>query len=409
MGHSRQPMKLFEFLVLCLVGSITTSKVSRSRSELSNGALLAQHEKLVLPEKATLQHMEDSLIKMAVQKKADAAGTDLSQFLQQILNIIEGTMKGNIINRVNQTQERLDNASESLANCSNEFYPNASLLIYLNASHTEHLHCRQTQSQKEAAKRIACDDAVAGQTQAILCREAELKKVIPIPADVCTMAEGTLVPTIGNYLIQMENYWKTRYEQAVEADERCANATDPGNDDCRNKTCEAEDQRIRCQKKQQLFEEKACELNSQYSCSSYSSCYSTRQTTLLDEIDDAQNDLSGLKAEWRSIMRIECLVQALNATEGDIGTQIDICKSKRHTAALTLSIPDVPNQTACTPWVDLKPGTALFGVNWYSTLPEDASALQCASSSCCSHPSSPLILPGYSDGVNCSSNNTVTI
>ncbi|CAK9105749.1 unnamed protein product, partial [Durusdinium trenchii] len=234
-----------------------------------------------------------------------------------------------------------------------------------------------------------------------LCDAYEQAKVFPTPATTCVMNENTPVPTIGHYLIDMEKYFSDAYDALLLKKQRCdiAMATPfPNEDLCGNKICQYYDKKIDCEKHQEAFEKPACEGHKTYTCSHFSDCYAEKKDIYDSVVTLAQENEVANKAEWRAVLRIECLLNALRVSDDELEAAIDACKAKTYaTTPVELKYyGSAPAERSFTE-VYYAPGSAVFSSSWYSGLSIATPAASCASSCCMAEEFS----PAYPAGANC--------
>ncbi|CAE7204065.1 RPS9B [Symbiodinium sp. CCMP2592] len=347
---------------------------------------MSMQMKLMMPERATLNNIEASVLNMAKlrQSKHGEGGSNLTGFLDQIQGLIDKTMKTNIVTRQNQTQLDLDSAWANLSTCP---HPNdtdfVDTLAELDKGHTE---CRTTQDTMWSTYKQTCitEREIFENEKKAICDQYKSINVFPNPTTTCVMAEGTAVPTIGNYLTAMEEHFTKKHETLKEWKDKCDTALAtpfPGDPLCFEKVCTYYDKKIDCDKKQATFEQKSCDLHRTYRCSSYTSCYDQRKDVYGNVVSLAKESEVAAKSEWRAVKRIECLINALRVAESELEGAIDACKAKRHTTEpVELTYHGDPPAARSCQEVYLQPGSAVFSSTWYTGMPVDAPAASCASS-----------------------------
>ncbi|CAE7317730.1 unnamed protein product [Symbiodinium natans] len=350
---------------------------------------MSMQMKLMMPERATLNNIEASILNMAKLRHshgAGEAGSNLTGFLDQIQGLIDKTMKTNILTRQNQTQTDLDMAWANLSTCT---HPNdtdfVDTLAELDKSHTE---CRQSQDTMWSSYKQTCitEREIYENEKKAICDQYDSVNVFENPTSVCVMADGTAVPTIGNYLTAMEAYFNKKHAVLKEWKDKCDNATNTpfANEElCKEKVCTYYDKKIECDTKQNKFEQKSCDLHRSYRCSSYTNCYDQKKETYRNIVSLAKESELAAQAEWRAVKRIECLINALRVTESELAGAIDACKAKRFgTDAVEMTYRGDPPPVRSCSEVYLQPGAALFSSTWYTGMPTAAPASSCASSCC---------------------------
>jgi len=307
-------------------------------------------------------------------------------------------MKSSILSRYNASQLSLDSTwSNYTAGCTSPGQAPFSQYTHLN---DQHLTCRSTeQTYYQSYTSCLADDLVVAQAAALRCtRFNELRNDFSQYRNLCQMQANTAAPTIGNYLIYMEAKFREALQNLSDANETCNNATTtmapPVN--CNNLLCDWQVKRYDCDTKQQNFENQACLLSRDYTCSRYTSCWSMKKNAYDQAAQSANASQSGLKAEWRSVMRIECLIDALGYPAAQLQSQIDACIARTHsTVPVTFTFygPTLP-VPACNQanFQNMTPGNAAFSTRWYANLVDVVNAVEdgrqvglpltCASSTC---------------------------
>jgi len=366
---------------------------------------MTRRMKLTNPESATLKNIESSILGMAQTRisKEDhkAEASNLTVFLNEISDLLEKTMKANLLLRKNQTQEDLDEAWANLSTC---LHPNdTDYDAGLKMLSSQHSHCRLEEDSIWADYDTAC--IVARQLwenqKKAICDAYEAARVFPSPAKTCEMSEGTATPTIGNYLLEMEKFYTDTYNDLLDKKLKCDNATATpfkNEDLCHEKICSYYDKKIACDTKQASFEDKACGLHKNYTCLKYTECYDEKVQLYGSVVALAEEGEATSKVEWRAVLRIECLISALLLEDGELAPAIEACKAKTYsTLPVELAYHGAAPATRVCQEVFLQPGTAVFSNKWYNGLPDDAAAETCTCSCCMSETFSST----YPDSVKC--------
>eukprot|EP00439_Symbiodinium_sp_Y106_P012308 s2505_g1.t2 len=388
---------LFAFLLLRLdAATLRLRRTKMTSAELRMSARM----KAMAPEKATLANMEASVLNMAKlqSERSDSAATNLTAFLKEIQQLIDNSMKKNILLRMNQTQIDVDQAWANLTSCS---HPNDTKFVEELADlDAKHVQCRQTEADLYANFQTTC--VVGWQIYVdrihALCNVYMQAQQLPSPTSTCVMQQGTPVPTIGNYLKGMAAHFKGEYETVVDKRLKCQNASATPFADmelCKQMMCHYWDTRLDCSKKQAVFEQRACELHRTYTCSKFAECYSEK-VEIYEDIDSlAKQTEVAAKAEWRTVQRIECYISALSKPGDELSAAIDECKGKLFPTKPVELVYKGPAPAAkpCAE-VYLQPGSAVFSASWYHAAPPHAPAESCTSSCCMDGTFSPAYPPG---------------
>lgn len=368
-----------------------------------------QRTSLQMPEKSALDGMEASLMSMAKQKMDEGeseTAANLTSFLSQIQDIIDQTMKTSILTRYNSSQQLLDSSwSNYTASCSS---PSDAPFSQYTSLNDQHLTCRSTeQTYYQSYTSCLADELVITQAAAARCATFNQLNAMQQYASLCQMQPSTAAPTIGNYLIYMEDKFREALQNLSDAQDTCNNAstTTAPTVSCDNLLCDWRLKRYDCDTKQQNFENQACLLSREYTCSISTSCWSAKKNTYDQAAQSANASQPGLKAEWRSVMRIECLIAALGFPADQLQSQIDACIARTHsTVPVTFTFygPTLP-VPACNQdnFQNMTPGNAAFSTRWYANLVDVVNAVEdgrqvglpltCASSTCdCWNGTSPV-------------------
>jgi hypothetical protein len=366
---------------------------------LGRGLSQSQKNNLYMPEKSALDEMEASLVSMAKDRETQgSAAANLTDFLTQIQEIIDQTMKQSILARYNTSQTLLDTTwANHTAGCTGVGDAPWSTYTPIN---TQHVTCRaQEQTAYTSYSDCLADEAVIQTATAARCATYNglnsMSRYTPSP---CVMQPNTAAPTIGNYLRYMKQYWQTELANLRAARDDCQNVTTTSGPtvNCNALYCTWMSKRYTCDDYQRSFENGACLLSRSYTCARYTSCLTGKANAYDEAHRSANASQAGLQAEWRAVKRIECLIDALGAPADQLQSQINTCIARTHaTTQVTFTFygPTVP-VPACDPlhYANMTPGNAAFSTRWYAgvTLSVNASEdgrrigspMTCASSVC---------------------------
>eukprot|EP00931_Biecheleriopsis_adriatica_P088293 TRINITY_DN6264_c0_g1_i12.p1 TRINITY_DN6264_c0_g1~~TRINITY_DN6264_c0_g1_i12.p1 ORF type:complete len:396 (-),score=55.93 TRINITY_DN6264_c0_g1_i12:752-1939(-) len=347
-----------------------------------------------MPEKKALDGIEQNLLSMARSRKAGTEPEGLAGVISSILGLLENSFRANIRARYNATQTALDQAWNNFT-CGD---PNESLASSnFSALRTAHTNCRVQQQALYDEFASFCHIETG---TPLACTIYQGLQNIANPDEFCTMDAGSkkdqvlgeTAPTIGNYLRKMKNRFATLKQELLQAKWACGNASTCLADthcnhshECSTLNCSYWEKGLTCDEKQAEFEEVACRLRLESSCSTYDACYAQRLATYQARRSEAQAVQPGFNAEWEAVHRIECYLEALNGTRDSLEASITVCKNQTYSVAeVTLKLyGQAPAKKACVDHNDLQPGSPHFASRWYAGLPQNAAALTCASR-CCS-------------------------
>lgn len=89
-----------------------------------------------------------------------------------------------------------------------------------------------------------------------------------------------------------------------------------------------------------------------HSCSEFDQCWAGALGAFNGEIKLAHGLEQSLSAQWRALQRIECLLDVLDATEGENQTHmLEVCIARHHTVPANLTITNTtpPEKSHCSP------------------------------------------------------------
>lgn len=241
-----------------------------------HGLTQSQKNTLYMPEKSALDEMEASLVSMAKQRmKQGSADANLTDFLVQIQDIIDQTMKTSILSRYNASQSLLDTTWENFtAGCIGPL--DAPWSLY-KSDLDQHAACRQLE-QMDYGAYTDCqkyEELVANAKKAVCEKYIDLNSMSRYSTSPCVMASDTPAPSIGNYLVHMKDYWENELAQLKEAEYECLHFTTTGGPgpDCPPLYCTWLAKRYECDDHQRNFENGACLLANNYTCTKFTTCW----------------------------------------------------------------------------------------------------------------------------------------
>ncbi|CAJ1328123.1 unnamed protein product, partial [Effrenium voratum] len=219
-------MQFVAFLLLATVpASLGVSSGAKAKLAFIEERMHARM-KTMTPETATLTNIEKSVLNMAQTKlsktSANADAANLTAFLDQIQELLDNTMKKNILLRKEQTQADLDAGFGNLSSC---LHPNdTSFNEDLKALSATHKTCRSEQDAVWKDYDATCILAKNIYLQNIktLCDAYATAAVFPNPITTCSMDDAVQVPTIGNFLGDMEKFFEDEYESLKEKKDKCS-------------------------------------------------------------------------------------------------------------------------------------------------------------------------------------------
>jgi len=365
---------------------------------------IADRSRLLMPEARTLDSIQTSLLGMVKGRvqhgAAQAPSADMIGFLNGIGAMINETMKPNILNRKNIIQTDMDGTWANVTNPPCQSPTSDTFVAELNALSATHITCRDSESiASDTYTQCVEGNKIISDNDHSHCLLYNGLNQFPNVGETCKMKQPTPVPTIGHYLLDMEKLFENLESQVLDAKWKCHNQSGTTPEDCGHKYCSYQDQKKQCREHQADFEGRACEIHQNFTCTGFNSCIDRAWQAYADARQEGVDNQPGLQAEWRALLRIECLLSALMQDQSLLEAAIDVCKQSVFSdAEVLLTFHGVaPAKPGCAPPTDMQPGTALFGSRWYPGLPFNTPAETCAASCCSNQP----YVPGYDSGAQC--------
>eukprot|EP00933_Yihiella_yeosuensis_P084867 TRINITY_DN995_c0_g1_i3.p1 TRINITY_DN995_c0_g1~~TRINITY_DN995_c0_g1_i3.p1 ORF type:complete len:749 (-),score=118.24 TRINITY_DN995_c0_g1_i3:164-2410(-) len=362
-------------------------------SGISVSGQMARDQLLVAPaagknqnQRPLMMQLQNQLINLA--KEADKEGSTsgntsgLSQFVGQVRTIVNTTMKANVLGRLSNEQTLLNTTYQAYFNCSPDM--NQTSDEELQSLADNHTDCRNTEVD-DYTNWTDCLDR-ANTTNATMNQECGNYNTLNRFPDIHECYNNDNDEKY-NHLIDEASRFRNHLGNLTAARANCTNATQTHNDtmdECNRLALIYNGTKATCSSAQQALENKACTFNDHSECSAFDTCWNNANTSydLGKTYALAQED--ELKAEWHSILRIECYLDAF--TQTNKSAHIDMCKTQQYDlSAINLTIYPIPNKTNCTEINDTHhvPGTWDFEDAWYTEI-SDQSLLDNCSASCCS-------------------------
>eukprot|EP00933_Yihiella_yeosuensis_P040943 TRINITY_DN3535_c0_g1_i1.p1 TRINITY_DN3535_c0_g1~~TRINITY_DN3535_c0_g1_i1.p1 ORF type:complete len:394 (-),score=43.01 TRINITY_DN3535_c0_g1_i1:377-1390(-) len=326
------------------------------------------------PSRQVLAQLDKQILTLA--KSSNGNTSELGAFISQVSNLINGTMKTNVRNRHANEQSALNTSYQEYAKCNFTSVDETAL----QTAADNHATCRNQQlSDWTNYSNCTNTTGAAANQQAAACNASDNLRVFP-DVQLCN-----------NEFTQ--NPWSDNKHENLKAEaDRFRNllaALQNASDNCTNNTfnCTAEElayntTRDSCDQKQELLETTACTYSD--TCYPYHMCFTNANTTYHTKKQLVEAAEEELKAEWHSLLRIECLLSAL--TSANKKTEIDTCKTKTYDLSemnITYYVP--PTRQNCTHPNYLIPGTSDFALAWFTNISESAQqyVARCASACTC--------------------------
>eukprot|EP00440_Ansanella_granifera_P069111 gb/GFBE01074971.1/.p1 GENE.gb/GFBE01074971.1/~~gb/GFBE01074971.1/.p1 ORF type:complete len:490 (+),score=113.29 gb/GFBE01074971.1/:1-1470(+) len=340
----------------------------------------------------TIDKLEGSVLGLA----RSGLGNTTDVLVDEIRKLIQDNMIPGVVNQSDIAEKSLRDLRKGFDDC--QRYANASLLgepsQNFTAHSSAHKACRKNQSLMAAALPARQSAWEAAQsTKASACGAYETANTIP-QADECGL------PAYGKpareRVVYLRDHFRLKHQKLVELKHNCDWATTfeaekrKELDDLQAKLA-AKDQA--CDLEQRNMDQVACDhvQQLQLACSSYDSCYDAKRDTYVQEYNKTQAFEVGLRAEYRALKRIECIV--IEWLAGNLEEGIETCRAKTHSSepvAINWTGLDVPAKEPCGQTNGAaqihSPASQEYNRSEYAPLPADAPAEACSALPCCSAP-----------------------
>ncbi|CAE7775794.1 unnamed protein product, partial [Symbiodinium microadriaticum] len=148
------------------------------------------------------------------------------------------------------------------------------------------------------------------------------------------------------------------------------------------------------------FEREACREHRAHSCEQYDECFRSKSSLADVTLAAAKEAAATYAHEWEAVLRIECFIHAIRfPSHAEVERELQRCREKHiATDPVHILLPGpMPQAQPChssslRPW---QPGSPEFRSRWYSGLPGDTTAVDCASDCCMDT----AFTPGYPEDV----------
>jgi len=224
-------------------------------------------------------------------------------------------------------------------------------LSTLNEKKATHDECRgqeaQSRTELDSCQSIEANVETAAN---MACKTVQTLESQPnFGADTC---EPVVAETYGQWLDRNEAYFKTKRQEYLQAKESCNSAT--ANVESRTEECNVIKQahtskRTECNLFQSDLERATCSIGAMASsaCAAYSECYSRSLTKFHQDIKVLQEQAESLQVQWKSLMRLECMVGVLADSSLD-ASHLEMCTTESFKADhLNLQVALPPDQASC--------------------------------------------------------------
>lgn len=352
-----------------------------------------------------LDGIEQSLLAMA----EEGATPGLLPFIYQIYNLTS-QMKREVEVQKDRSQKSLDDSWEEFIKCKlgTSTFNNSAQATALRQCRIKQQECYLNSTQACASCDLLC------QVMSTEC--AKLASFEYYNTSFCSISNPALVAGTRDHMVDLQSFFSRKATEFKNTQSSCRNATLDCNQ-CRA-TCSGTnctDYKNQCDELQQALEGDACKALSVDSsnCSNYTICYNTKKTAWEETTSTVHKEESAFTAEYRGILRIECLLNAFikEINENDsLKAQIQTCVANDFTGPEYLgilfikyqNISDNPKQD-CAPLVVTSnsklptPGSAEWIQSYYLPQPYANCSVGCCklcgdtTYGCCSDGISPKV------------------
>eukprot|EP00931_Biecheleriopsis_adriatica_P089029 TRINITY_DN63225_c0_g1_i1.p1 TRINITY_DN63225_c0_g1~~TRINITY_DN63225_c0_g1_i1.p1 ORF type:complete len:622 (-),score=79.62 TRINITY_DN63225_c0_g1_i1:36-1901(-) len=260
----------------------------------------------------------------------NASNSELNIFISQFRALLR-SMLANIAQSMQNSQQSCVDAYSNLTSCPN--YTKAQVFLPTGfdgnfvSLRQDHRTCRGD----EGLAKLRYENCKTQRRDLVLQEQAALQLLNSVNV-FNSPEECAISGDAETYYDNMENHFQAKANEFFLAYYRLKNIT--ANFSLHN--CDAlettyHSQRVTCEEKQNRLEELACETHSRTnsSCTNIYSCPTSTWNHYKDVVAAATAQLTTLKAEYRAVRRLECLLGVFSAANGtDINALIDDCINK---------------------------------------------------------------------------------
>jgi len=353
----------------------------------------------------SVHDLESSIVNIldnnATGKPKKGGKTDLGKTVGVMVKMVNDDMKPKVIDAKKAAQAQLDGLYNAFDACTGK---KTSAMLGVPAAvrtkkkqSTNHKNCRKRQADKQAkadgcaavqkaeedAKKAACDG------QDALSTDPNKE------ADTCHTNGGE---KYSQWVDRIDTWITTKAGVYRKAAKACKVAG--GKAARQKKTCDplvkaSNEDKTSCDAMQEALETTTCTIatTATKTCGEYVACYNAARQALQEQLPAIKKLEANRRAEWRALMRMECLLKLFADGEAE-EKEVDKCKEKTHkTDHLNLKYGKMPDPEKCeSPVAD--PCGSQYVSEEYAGLPSDAPAKDCLT---CSGLGNTIPLP---DGFN---------
>eukprot|EP00931_Biecheleriopsis_adriatica_P093897 TRINITY_DN6761_c1_g1_i3.p1 TRINITY_DN6761_c1_g1~~TRINITY_DN6761_c1_g1_i3.p1 ORF type:complete len:419 (-),score=79.27 TRINITY_DN6761_c1_g1_i3:91-1347(-) len=333
-----------------------------------------------------LAELSDHILQLASSGALQNPDPTQQQAITSIRDIIVN-MESAVNSSIQTSQQNIDNAKTVLDQCTP---PNATdkntWLGTLNRTGEEVRQCRDLEwpFYKEyidcQSLQVRCSNTSACCVQIIQPnpRCPDFVGGLPNPSELEMVCSGRIKCRADDLAIAKQHF-QNLLNQVLAAEAACDNSLSGCPDppaDCAAQLAAWTTKKNVCNGQQVEFEEQYCELARSVDggWGTYNSCYTNAKTQLKNTEDQESNLLPSRQQEWRGLLRIHCLLDALESA--NVTASLEGCIAKTYTSAdwphitVTLYWSTYPAKATCTEQLE-SPGTTTFNNAHYSTVPAE--------------------------------------
>lgn len=331
--------------------------------------------------------IEDSIVALA----KDGMSNSTQLFVQQLSALIQNETLPQLVSQRDTAVKEIESLYANFDNCRSLLPPSSNGSVEMKKPFNwdfyskEHKSCRTNQS-------IAATEVVhyqvllstANQTQNLTCLAFDAVNHIP-DDDECGVP-GQDMRLYASHLVQK---FKAKYDNWLSTQAACQAAT--ADAQANFHALQAAQDRYNtikgaCNAIQDMMDNTACafRLEVNDTCSCYNNCMAQASSVYADAVNRTTSLQAILSGEYRSLLRIECVLKAF------AGDDLDGEIAKCQTASFDLSPVAIPMNTSVAPPQALcqtaqpyLPNSEVYIKNEYAPLPATAPAKACQATPCC--------------------------
>lgn len=331
--------------------------------------------------------IEDSIVALA----RDGISNSTQLFVQQLSALIQNETLPQLVSQRDTAVKEIESLYANFNNCQSLLPPSSNGSIELKKPFNwdfyskEHKNCRTNQSVTAAeVAHYQVLLSTANQTKNLTCLAFDAVNHIP-DDDEC----GVPASDMRLYAANLVQKFKAKYDNWMSTQAACQAAT--ADAQANFQALQAAQDRYNtikgaCDAIQDMMDNTACafRLEVNDTCSCYNNCMAQALTVYEDAVKRTTSLQAILSSEYRSLLRIQCVLKAF--ASDDLDGEIAKCQ----TASVDLSPVAIPMNTRADPPQALclaaqpyLPNSEAYIKNEYAPLPAAAPAKACQATPCC--------------------------